>query len=52
MSKIVLTNNDIKNMFSNIFQSKSENILLKDDNKEETVDLYDYLNLNLYSWKK
>lgn len=51
MSKIVLTNNDIKNMFSNIFQSKSENILLKDDNKEETVDLYDYLNLNLYSWK-
>jgi hypothetical protein len=54
MSKIILTNNDIKNLFENIFKSNTENILLKHepDGEEETIDLYTYLNLNLYAWKQ
>ena len=51
--RTILTTQDIVEMFKNMFIDNNEEILLKHepDGEEESVKLYEYLNLHLYAWK-
>lgn len=52
--KTILTNQDIKNLFTNAFKNHSENVLLTEeaeDGETQVVDLYEYMSMTLYAWK-
>ena len=53
LMRTILTTQDIVEMFKNMFIDNNEEILLKHrpDGEEESVKLYEYLNLHLYAWK-
>ena len=52
MNRSIFTNNDIKNIIYNCFSENSEQVLLVDENGNETKkDLLNYLNIDFYVWK-
>ena len=48
--KIILTNDDVRNIVDTIFNEKDEKIILI-DGEEREVYISEYLNIHFYSWK-
>lgn len=50
--RTIFTNDDVKRIITNIFNSRHEKISITDENGNQTEkDIIEYLNVNFYSWK-
>lgn len=52
MNRTIFTTNDIKNIMENVFKENTETITLNEDEETMEVDIYSYLNMEFYTYKK